>query len=45
MKKRVKLNTYDRVDRPKFKTNEEAIEYIRSVVPPVTLFRIGKDEE
>jgi len=45
MKKRIKLNTYDRPDRPRFETNEEREEYIHSVVPPKPLIRIWKDEE
>jgi len=42
MKKRVKLNTYDRPDRPRFETNEERIAYIESVTPPKPLIRILK---
>jgi hypothetical protein len=45
MKKRVKLNTYDRPDRPRFETNEERKAYIESVTPPKPLIRIWKDEE
>ena len=40
MKKRIKLNTYDRPDRPRFETNEEREKFIRSVVPPAMKKRI-----
>ena len=44
MKQRVRLNTYDRPDRPKFETNEEREEYLKKVVPPAPMIRIWKDE-